>query len=86
MLASDWFFLVDFVLHVVVGDKAGSEYLNIKATHYDGELNGIAQALEEAREVNMLAILTDSKPAISALNGAPPRSKIEARILTKIPA
>ena len=70
-------------------DKAGSEYLGIKATHYDGELNGITQALEEAREVNMLAILTDSKPAISALrkldNGADPqRSEIEARILKEL--
>ena len=48
-------------------DKTGSEYLGIKATHYDGELSGIAQALKEVREVNMLTILTDSKPAISAL-------------------
>ena len=73
-------------------DKAESEYLGTRATHYDGErlgigiscsrvlnkktkknrkndgeLNGIAKALEGAREVNMLAILTDSKPAISAI-------------------
>ena len=50
-------------------DKVGSEYLGIKATHYDGELSGIAQDLEEAREVDMLTILTDSKPAISTLMG-----------------
>ena len=67
-------------------DKTGSEYLGIKAIHYDGELSGIAQALEEAREVNMLTILTDSEPAISNLRKldqgtAPPRSEIEARVL-----
>ena len=69
--------------------KTGSEYLGIKANHYDGELSGIAQALEETREVQMLAILTDSKPAISTLrkldNGAaPPRPEIEARILNEL--
>ena len=46
-------------------EKTGSRYLGTRATHYDGELSGIAQALEESREVNLLAILTDSKPAIS---------------------
>ena len=60
-----------------------------RATHYGGELSGIAQVLEEVREVSMLAILTDSKPAISALRKldkglAPPRSEVEARILEEI--
>ena len=69
--------------------KAGSEFPGTKATHYDGELSGIAQALEEARKVNMLTILTDSKPAISALKKldqgiAPPRSEIDARILEEL--
>ena len=63
--------------------------IGTRATHYDGELSGIAQALEELREVSMLAILTDSKPAISTLRkldtgAAPPRSEIEARILKEI--
>ena len=44
----------------------------------------IAQALEGARGVSMLAILMDSKPAISGLRKldkglTPPRSEIEAR-------
>ena len=68
-------------------DKSGSEYLGSRTTHYDGELSGIAQALEGAREVGMLAILMDSKPAISTLRkmdrGVAPRSEIEARILKK---
>ena len=63
--------------------------LGTRATHYDGELIGIAQALEEAREIQILAILTDSKPAISTINKldigeAQPRSKIEARILGEL--
>ena len=70
-------------------DRAGSKYLGTRATHFDGELNGIAQALEESREVNLLAILTDSKPAISVIRkldsgAAPPRSEIEARILHEL--
>ena len=70
-------------------DSAGSKYLGTKATQFDGKLNGIAQALEESREVNLLAILTDSKPAISIIRKldsgtAPPRSEIEARILSKL--
>ena len=69
--------------------KTGSTYLGTRATHYDGELSGIAQALEESREVSMLAILTDSKPAISTIRKldtgtAPPRSEIEARILREL--
>ena len=70
-------------------DRTGSKYLGTRATHFDGELNGIAQALEESREVNLLAILTDSKPAISTIRKldsgtAPPRSEIEARILSEL--
>ena len=65
-------------------ERSGSKYLGTRATHFDGELNGIAQALEESREVNLLAILTDSKPAISTIRKldsgiTPPRSEIEAR-------
>ena len=48
-------------------DKAESENLGTRATQYDGELSGIAQGLEGAREVSMLVVLRDSKPAISAL-------------------
>ena len=67
----------------------GSEHLGEKATHYSRDLAGIAQAMEKAREVNMLAIHTDSKPGISTLTKldrglTPPRSEIEARELTKI--
>ena len=70
-------------------EKTGSKYLGTRATHYDGELSGIAQALEDSREVQMLAILTDSKPAISTIKKldtgtAPPRSEIEARILKEL--
>lgn len=69
--------------------KARSEYLGIKAIHHDGELSGKAQALEESREVNTLAILTDSKSAISTLRKldtevAPPRLEIKARILKEL--
>ena len=71
------------------GERTGSKYLGTRATHYDGELDGIAQALEESREVNLLAILTDSKPAISTIRKldsgtVPPRSEIEARILSEL--
>ena len=70
-------------------DSTGSEYLGTRATHYDGELSGIAQALEDSREIQMLAILTDSKPAISTIKKldtgvAPPRSEIEARITKEL--
>ena len=47
-------------------DKSDSECLGTSATD-DGELSSIAQALEGAREAEMLALLTDSKPVISAL-------------------
>ena len=71
------------------GEKTGSNYLGTKATHCDGELNSIAQALEESREVNLLTILTDSKLAISTIRRlnsgtAPPWSAIEAQILEKL--
>ena len=50
---------------------------------------GISQAMEEAREVNMLAILTDRKPGISTLRKldrrlTPLRSKIETRELEEL--
>ena len=64
-------------------DKSDSKDLGTRATHYDGKLSGIAQGLEGLREVGMLVILTDSKPAISTLKkldtGVAPRSEIEAR-------
>ena len=65
------------------------EYLGKKATHYDRDLAGIAQVMEEAREVNMLAILTDRKPGISTLRKldrglTPPRSKIETREMEEL--
>ena len=70
------------------------EYLGTRATHYGGELSGIAQVLEGTQEVSMLAILTNSKPAslqasylssAEARQGlAPPRSEIEARIMEKL--
>ena len=37
-------------------DRTKSEYLGTRATNNDGKLSGIAQALEGAREVSMLAI------------------------------
>ena len=68
-------------------DLEGSEYLGIKSTHFDGELEGIALALEKHTHTgtNLLAILTDSKPAIRVLEKLDsgteaPRSAIEARI------
>ena len=70
-------------------ESTGSSYLGTRATHFDGELVGIAQALEEAREIHLLAILTDSEPAISTMRKldageAPPRNEIEARILKEL--
>ena len=64
---------------------SGSKYLGTKSTHFDGELEGIALAMENHKENLMLAILTDSKPAIRVLeklnSGTEgPRSTIEARI------
>ena len=68
-------------------ERQGSEYLGTKATHFDGELEGIALALEKHTEAdtNLLAILTDSKPAIRTLEKLDSgkeatRSAIEARI------
>ena len=44
----------------------GSEFLGTKATHIDGELEGIALALEKHTDkgTNMVALLSDCKPAI----------------------
>ena len=66
-------------------ELSGSKYLGIKSTHFDGELKGIALVLEKHAMTHMLAILTDSKPAIRVLekldSGAETqRSAIEARI------
>ena len=66
-------------------ELSGSEYLGTKATHFDGELEGIALALEKHSDTLMVAILTDSKPAIRVLEkldsgSEAPRSAIEARI------
>ena len=52
-------------------------------------MESCSQREEESREVSMLAILTDSKPAISTVRkldagAAPPRSEIEARILKEL--
>ena len=66
---------------------SGERYLGTRATHIDGELEGIALALEAHNKKNtaMLAILSDCRPAIrvtekldSGTEG--PRSSIEARI------
>ena len=66
-------------------DLSNSSYLGTRATHIDGELEGIALALEAHNETGMLAILSDCRPAIrtvekldSGMTG--PRSHIEARI------
>src|SRR5258706_6870555 len=68
-------------------DLSGDKYLGTRATHIDGELEGIALALETHNEkrTGMLAILSDCRPAIrtvekldAGLEG--PRSHIEARI------
>ena len=69
----------------VSNPKSGNKYLGTKSTHFDGELEGIALALEKHTESLMLAILTDSKPAIRVLEKLDagtegPRSSIEARI------
>ena len=68
-------------------ELSGSGYLGTKATHFDGELEGIALALEKHTHTgtNLLAMLTDSKPAIRVLEKLDsgteaPRSAIEARI------
>ena len=65
----------------------GSEYLGTKSTHFDRELEGIALALEKHTHTGtyLLAILTDSKPAIRVLEKLDsgteaPRLAIEARI------
>ena len=66
----------------------GSEYLGTKSTHIDGELEGIALALEghTKKGTNTVALLSDCKPAIRTVEKLDreeeaPRSHIEARIL-----
>ena len=68
-------------------ELSGSGYLGTKATHVDGELKGIVLALEKYTEADtqLLAILTDSKPAIQTLEKLnlgleAPCSVIEANI------
>ena len=66
-------------------DQSGDQYLGIKATHFDGVLAGISLALEGHTDTNMVALLTDCKPAIRVVEKidsgtAAPRSSIEARI------
>ena len=66
-------------------DLWGNKYLGTRATHIDGELEGIALALEAHEQTGMLAILSDCRPAIRTTenidSGAQgPRSHIEARI------
>ena len=41
--------------------------MGTRATYYDGELAGIALALEDQKDNLMLAILFDSKPALRAM-------------------
>ena len=68
-------------------DLEGSGYLDMKSTHFDSELEGIALALEKHTDADtqLLAIMTDSKLAICILEKLDsgteaPRSAIEARI------
>ena len=61
------------------------QYLGIKATHFDGQLTGIALALEGHKEADMVALLSDCKPAIRVVEKIDsgrlaPRTSIEARI------
>ena len=65
--------------------QTGDRYLGTKATHIDRKLEGIALALEGHKETSMLALLSDCKPAIRAVEkpdsgSEAPRSNIEARI------
>ena len=66
---------------------SGKRYLGTRATHFDGELEGIALALGKHTEADtqLLAMLTDSKPAIRTVEKLDsgteaPRSAIEASI------
>ena len=68
-------------------ETSRNKYLRTKSTHFNGELEGIALALEQHTHTgtNLLAILTDFKPAIRVLEKLDsgteaPRSAIEARI------
>ena len=44
--------------------SVGDQYLCIKATHFDGELEGIALVLEGHNNTDKVALLSDCKPAI----------------------
>ena len=66
-------------------ELSGSKYLGTKSAHFDGEREGIALVLAKYSDTMMVAILTDSKPAIRVLeklhSGAEvPRAATEARI------
>ena len=66
-------------------DLSGGQYLGIKVTHFDGELAGIALALEGHNDTNTVTLLSDCKPAIRVVEKidsgtVAPRSSIEARI------
>ena len=66
-------------------DLSGKRYLGTRATHIDGELEGIALALDAHEQTGMLAILSDCRPAIRVTENLDtgtqgPRSHIEARI------
>ena len=68
-------------------DLSRTKYLGTRATHIDGELEGIALALEahEQSGIMMLAILSDCRPAMRTTENIDsgtqgPRSHIEARI------
>ena len=68
-----------------IPDLSGKKYLGTRATHIDGELEGIALALEAHEQTGMLAILSDCRPAIRTTENLDsgtqvPRSHIEARI------
>ena len=73
----------------LLGDTTGSKYLDTRAIHFDGKLNGRVQALEESRGVNLLAILTGTKLAISMISKldkgtASPWFEIQVRILNEL--
>ena len=70
-------------------DLSRGKHLGTRATHIDGELEGIALALEAHGDTGMLAILSDCRPAIRTTENLDsgtrePRSHIEARIQTAL--
>ena len=72
-------------LDLATPDLTGKKYLGTRATHTDGELEGIALALEAHIQTGMLAILSDCRPAIRTTENIDsgtqgPRLHIEARI------